>query len=142
MQRHRLGSNFWSGLGQTTAQRLGWVRVDSSQEQFCVLSLAGGSQTRIHGDMRLCAWEGFGANERLAAVTSRSAICFIIGPSGNPTRLRAKVVRHREERLPNRGKNPFLAQSDQSHCAGVQRIGATYPQTSRKKMPRPNDRYC
>src|SRR6516165_12091180 len=80
MQRHRLGSNFWSGLGQTTAQRLGWVRVDSSHEQFCVLSLAGGSQTRIHGDMILCAWEGFGANARLAAVTSRRAICFIIGP--------------------------------------------------------------
>src|SRR5262245_1103591 len=86
MQRHRLGSNFWSGLGQTTAQGLVWVRVDPSQEQFCVLSLAGGSQTRIHGDMRLCAWEEFGANERLAAVTSRSTICFIIGPPDDPTR--------------------------------------------------------
>src|SRR5215469_9293362 len=55
MQRHRLRSNFWSGPGQTTAQGLACVRVDSSQEQFCVLSLAGGWQTRIHGDMRLCA---------------------------------------------------------------------------------------
>src|SRR5215471_13363227 len=86
MQRHRLRSNFWSGPGQTTAQGLACVRVDSSQEQFCVLSLARGSQTRIHGDMRLCAWEGFGANERLSAVTSRSTICFIIGRPDDPTR--------------------------------------------------------
>src|SRR5215472_3182569 len=91
MQRHRLRSNFWSGPGQTTAQGLACVRVDSSQEQFCVSSLAGGWQTRIHGDMRLCAWEGFGANERLAAVTSRNTICFIIGPSDDPTRPRAKL---------------------------------------------------
>src|SRR5215472_19116979 len=91
--------------------------------------------------MRLCAVEKFGANERLAAVTSRSAICFIVGPSGNPTRLRAKIVRHREERHPNRGKNPFHAQSCQSQCASVRRIGAPCLQTSRKKTPRPNDRY-
>src|SRR6516164_6944754 len=141
MQRHRLRSNFWSGPGQTTAQGLACVRVDSSQAQFCVLSLAGGWQTRIHGDMRLCAWEGFGANARLATVTSRSAICFTIGPSGNPTRLRAKIACHREGRHPNRGKNLFHAQSCQSRCASVQRIGAPYLQTSRKKMPRPNDRH-
>jgi hypothetical protein len=42
--------------------------------------------------MRLCAWEGFGANARLAVVTSRTTICFIIGPSGDPTRLRVKIV--------------------------------------------------
>ena len=55
MQRHRLRSNFWSGPGQTTAQGLACVRVDSSQEQFCVLSLAGGWQThtRRHETLRV-----------------------------------------------------------------------------------------
>src|SRR5262249_11597416 len=137
MQRHRLGSNFWSGLGQTTAQGLGWVRVDPSQEQFCVLSLAGGSQTRIHGDMRLCAWEGVGANERLAAVTSRNTICFIWGSC---TTARSNRLASRRT-TSNRGKSPFHAQSCQSQCATVQRIGAPYLPTSRKTMHRPNDRY-
>src|SRR5262245_10005595 len=48
---------------------------------------------------------------------------------------------HREQPLPNRDKNPFHAQSSQSPCATVQRIGAPYLQTSRKTMHRPNDRY-
>src|SRR5215813_566474 len=48
---------------------------------------------------------------------------------------------HREERLPNRGKSPFHAQSYRSQCATVPRIGAPYLQTSRKRMHRPNDRY-
>src|SRR5260370_6287321 len=71
-------------------------------------------------------------------VTSRSTICFIIGPSGDPAR-RALKSSVKPLLSANRDKNPFHAQSYQSQRASARRTGAPYLQTSRKRMRRPND---